>query len=271
MMTCTFRKARAGVGLAVAALVLTFSARASALDRFEIQVYEADVNKPWQLALEVHTNYTVEGSKTPSYAGEVPPHHVGRLTLEPALGITSWLELGVYLQAMVAPDQGLAYGGAKVRAKMVIPSSWKWPVFAGLNVELGKVPQSVEEDGWANELRPIIGFGNGYIVIVGNPIVGYALSGPDRFKPDFEPAGKVAFNTQLGFSLGAEYFAGLGQFGRGLSPLREQEHLLFGVFDLAAPAGQTGSPWEVNVAVGHALTAAYGPSWIAKSIVGRSF
>ena len=82
---------------AVGLLLAGFPLAAPALDRFEIQVYQADVNEPGQFGVEVHANYTVKGETVPVYPGEVPPDQVFRLTLEPALGVTRWLELGGYL------------------------------------------------------------------------------------------------------------------------------------------------------------------------------
>jgi len=80
------------LGLALAPLV--WGAAASATDKFEIQVYEAEVNAPLQPGIELHANYTISGQKEPAYEGEIPAHGALRLTLEPALGITEWLELG---------------------------------------------------------------------------------------------------------------------------------------------------------------------------------
>jgi hypothetical protein len=262
--------------MASAALAVALAPRAShALDRFEIQVYEPDMNRPGQLALELHSNYTLRGQTEPQYPGEIPPHHVGRFTLEPALGITEWLELGAYLQTMVTPEQGVKYGGWKARTKLVLPTRFTNPFFFGLNIEVGKVPRPVEQDGWANEFRPMIGFDNGWVLVDFNPIFGYALSGSQKFQPDFEPAGKVSVNTQKGFALGAEYYAGLGVFAQGLSPWGQQEHLLFGIFDLKDPKGEPeseeGGEWELNVGIGRALNQSTPTQWIVKSVVGRSF
>jgi hypothetical protein len=246
-------------------LPLLCSRPAGAIDRFEIQVYEDDVDPPGHPGLEVHTNYTIAGRTVGDYPGQVPPDRTGRLTLEPSFGVTDFLELGAYLQGFVAPETGAEYGGFKLRTKWVVPESLHWPLMLGINVEVGRVPKTVEEDGWANEFRPIIGYHDDVVLAVVNPIFGYALSGADRFDPEFEPAAKLAFNTTLGFSLGAEYFAGLGKFSDGFDPVHEQEHLLFGVFDLV------DSDWEVNAGVGKSLTEATGAHWIVKSIVGKSF
>ncbi len=275
---------RSGVVAVLLALAAAWPIPGAALDRFEIQVYQADINAPGQLGLELHLNYTFTGVDRPEYPGQVPPDQVGRLTLEPAVGVTEWLELGAYLQFMLAPGGDARFGGTKVRAKLVVPESVQQrlgiPVFLGLNVELGRVPASVEQAGWANEFRPIVGWKDHRWLLVANPIFGYALSGPDRFRVDLEPCAKVAFDTQLGFAVGAEYYAGLGYIGSGFLPVRDQEHLLLGAVDLVAPArGRDvpagspahASPWELNVALGGALTAATGQHFIAKAIVGRSF
>jgi hypothetical protein len=245
-------------------------------DRFEIQVYEAEVNRPGQFGLELHSNYTIQGRKEAEYEGQIPPNHLARFTLEPALGVTDWFELGAYLQSLVAPDYGAKWGGAKLRAKLVVPERLHLPVFLGINLEIGHVPAAVADSGWANEFRPILGYRNGWVLVDVNPIFGYALSGPDQFKPDFQPAGKVAINTQAGFELGVEYYTSLGYWADGFSALRKQEHMLFAVMDLARPASEIQSEheedgWELNVAVGRGLTQGTGPDWIVKSIVGKAF
>lgn len=258
----------------------TSTARAG--DLFEIQVYEAEVNRPLQPGLEAHVNYTMSGRKDPAYAGEQTPHHVARLTLEPALGITEFLELGAYLQNMINADGEYRFAGWKLRTKWVIPQRYTGEFFFGINAEIGKVPRAVEAEGWANEFRPIAGWYNGHWLLDVNPIFGYALSGPDKLKPDFEPAGKVGFNTQLGFMLGAEYYAGLGYLSSLPAPRVEQEHLLFVTFDLADPAARhlpnTGvneeeatEGWELNVGLGRGLTQNTPQQWILKAIFGKAF
>ncbi len=246
---------------------------AQALDRFEIQVYDDDVADPGQFGLEVHGNYTIVGHRTGDYPGAVPANQAARLTFEPALGLTDWLELGAYLQFLVQPDAGARYAGVKLRAKFVVPERLHLPVHLGLNVEIGRVPAEIEANGWANEFRPIVAWTNGVWTAAVNPIVGYALTGPDAFKPEFEPCGKLSWNTQHGFAVGVEYYAGLGLLGAGLSPLGQQEHLAFAVFDLAAPpdAPENHKAWEFNAAIGHGLTSGTAQEWVVKTIVGKPF
>jgi hypothetical protein len=248
-----------------------------AIDRFEIQVYEADVNEPGQLGLETHLNYTIRGTRDPEYPGQVPPHHVGRLTLEPAVGVTEWLELGAYFQFLAAPGGDTRFGGWKVRTKLVVPERLRGRLLLGLNLELGRFPNAVEQERWGNEFRPIVGWKDGRWLVSVNPIFGWALTGSDRLRPDLEPCAKLAFDTHLGFSVGAEYYASLG-LADDLLPAKAQEHLLLAVVDYSprAPEPASGSPahaeeWELNVGVGGALTDAPGPHLLVKAIVGRSF
>lgn len=255
-------------------LFLLAAAPAKAGDAFEIQVYQSDINRPGQLALELHSNYIVSGHTQPAYEGEIPAHRLAHFTLEPALGVTEWLELGAYIQMMTGPD-GTRFGGFKLRTKFVVPERISGRFMLGINAEIGRVPRAVEAEGWANEFRPILGWYDGRVLVGVNPIFGYSLTGPDRFRPDLEPAAKVGVNTDLGFMLGAEYYAGLGVLTSGLSPLRDQEHLLFATFDLAEPKNRPAtageSPWELNVGVGRSLTDATPARWIVKAIVGRAF
>jgi hypothetical protein len=254
---------------------------AAALDRFEIQVYEGEANAAGQASLELHLNFTPSGSRSAGHPGEVPPDRVARMTVEPAFGVTRWLELGAYLQFMLAPGGDARFGGSKLRAKLTLPDEARealGPFFLGLNAEVGKVPVAVEKEGWANEFRPIAGVRSGRWLVSLNPILGYPLSGPDRFKVEFEPCGKVSWNTQRGFAVGAEYYASLGAVADGLSPVGDQEHLLFAVVDLEEPvragpeaADRRESAWELNVGVGAGLTRGTPQHVLVKAIVGRAF
>jgi hypothetical protein len=257
--------------IATLALPVFAATPARAMDKFEIQVYQGEHNLPGQASAELHSNYTIVGHQQPAYQGETPPDGVLRLNLEPALGVTPWLELGAYLQAMIAPDSGLQFGGWKVRAKFVVPEHLGLPVILGVNVEIGRVPESVEEEGWANEFRPIMGLPVGRLCFTFNPLFGFALTGPEAGKPDFEPAFKAKWNTNLGFAVGLEHYAALGRFDQGFVGPHQQEHLTFAAFDLEPAEGQPGSSWELNLAVGRSLTDATPQRWLVKAIVGRGF
>jgi len=255
---------------ALAALSLALlPSLAASLDRFEVQVYEAEINDPGQLALEAHANYTIRGERQPAFPGETPPHHAFRLTLEPALGVTSWLELGAYLQTQAAPGRGYEVVGGKLRVKLIAPHA-ETGLFYGVNVELGRVSKAVEEEGWANEIRPIVGWTDGTWTLVANPIFGSALSGPERLRVDLEPAAKASWNTGHGFAVGAEWYAELG-FVDALLPFARQAHYLLAVVDLAELPGRERGPWELNLAVGGGISSGADQQLLAKVIAGRSF
>ena len=265
---------------ALAAAALLLAAPAAALDRFEIQVYDAEVGDPGQPSLEVHLNWTPRGLRAPEYPGALPPDRVGRLTLEPAIGVTSWLELGAYLQFAAAPGGQHRWGGFKLRAKLVLPEATRealgLPVFLGLNTELARIPHALEEEPWTVEVRPIVGWRGERLLVSLNPIVGVALTGPDRLKPDLDPCAKVSWDTRLGLGVGAEYYVGLGAAVGAFDPGRAREHLLFAVADLlpAPPPGggpPAESPWELNLGIGLGLSEATGQHLVVKAIVGRSF
>ena len=97
--------------LLLAAAAALAATPAAAIDRFEIQVYDAEINEPGHFGAELHVNYTANGVREPAYPGEVAPYHTARFTLEPAIGVTRWLELGAYLLTYAAPSEGFDFGG----------------------------------------------------------------------------------------------------------------------------------------------------------------
>ena len=257
--------------LAFLAAAALFASPCLAMDQFEIQVYEGDHDDPGEASVELHSNYTIAGHQEPSYPGEVPPNHVLHLALEPALGVTRWLELGAYLQGFVAPDNGTRYGGWKLRAKLLLPERLHLPIILGLNIEVANMPRAMEEAAWSGELRPIIGVAAGRLVFSINPIIGLALTGPEAGRPDLEPALKARWNTNLGFAVGIEHYASLGRFDQGPLGLHQQQHLTFAVLDLEPAQGQPESGWELSLACGRSMTDATPQRWLVKAILGRAF
>ena len=255
--------------LLLAALLAPGSARAQ--DRFEIQVYEAEINEPLRPGVQLHLNYTVAGRSAPAYAGEAPPDRATRLTLEPAFGVTEFLELGGYLQTVYTPGDGFQYAGVKLRALGIVPRRLTGAFDAGLNVEVSVVPRAAEAETWGAELRPIFGWRSRWISAWINPIISFALSGASPLRPEFEPAARVSVNTQLGFGLGLEYYAGLGAFADGFLPLNDQTHLLFATFDLLDRPSEEPSAWSLNAGIGVGLTSGSAQRLVVKAIVGRSF
>jgi hypothetical protein len=260
---------RRRTALALGVALGLLPAAAAPLDRFEIQVYEPDLNDPGQVGLELHLNTTARGERTPAYPGEIPPHHTFRATLEPAVGVARWLELGGYLQTLTAPGEGARFAGWKARAKLVLPQPEGARFFCGISLEVARLPKAVAEEPWSNEFRPFLGWTDGTWLLDLNPIFGWVLTGPDKLRLELEPAAKVSWNTQRGVALGVEWYAELG-FLDALHRASQQAHYLLLVLDLAEAAGSERSPWELDLAVGGGLAAA-DQKLMVKAIVGRSF
>jgi hypothetical protein len=238
-------------------------APAWAVDAFEIQVYDASVNRPGEAGLEVHANYTPAGNTTGAFPGQVPPDHLAHLTFEPSYGLTPWWELGGYLQTAYSGDGGTRFGGWKLRTKFARPYRAGEPVFLAVNFELSHVPDKFEESEWGGEIRPIIGTEQGRWFLSVNPILSWGFSGAaGSATPEFEPAAKLRWDTHRGFGLGFEYYAGLGPVN-GFLPARRQEQYLYAAYDLL------GSH-ELNIGVGRGLSPASN-DWTLKMITGFSF
>ena len=249
--------------MALAATTLA-AGRAWAVDHFEIQVYEGDINRPLQAGLELHTNFVAAGRRTAAFAGEAVPHHTLRTTLEPSLGLREWWELGAYLQLATAPSRSEAhFGGWKLRSKFVVPQRRTGAFTLGLNLEVGRGVAVLGSDEWDTEVRPIIAFSHGRWFVALNPIFGWALSGHTSAAPELEPCAKLRFDAGHRLGLGFEYYAGLGRVS-DLAALHDQEHFLYLVGDLL------DGPIELNAGLGRGLTRA-SDGWTIKVIVGRVF
>ena len=244
---------------------LATSGPARAVDPFEIQVYEGDINDSGQLGLEVHANLVPVGRTTPEPPARVAPDDVFRLTLEPSLGILEWWEIGAYLQMALEPGGPAGhFGGFKLRSKFIVPRRLTGALIVGLNVEVGRGAAVFGATGWDTEFRPILVWAHDRFMVAANPMIGWALSGPDGgLEPDLEPAIKARVDTRLGFGLGLEYYAGIGRLSSP-PPLQQQEHILYLAADLLDWS------FDANLGLGRGLTEAAN-DWTVKAIVGMAF
>jgi hypothetical protein len=241
--------------------VFIAAAPARAVDPFEIQVYQGDLNEPRQVGLELHTNFVADGRQVPEFPGEAVPNHTLHTTLEPSFGLLEWWELGAYLQLATAPGRGEAhFGGFKLRSKFVMPSRLTGAFTLGVNLEVGRGTAALGSAAWDGEVRPIIAYARGRWLAAVNPILGVSLSSPGA--PDFEPCAKLRFDAGHHVGVGVEYYAGLGPVS-AFARARAQEHFLYLAGDLL------DGPFELNVGVGHGFEAA--DRWVVKAIVGKAF
>ena len=257
-------RARALFAIATAFACAGLPAQAAMID--EIQVYTDDINKPGEFGLELHVNTTPKGRSTPDYPGEMTPHHGLRFTPEFSYGLTRDLEAGLYLPYARDAEGTTHFAGPKLRLKwlplQVDENADGW--FVGANFEYGQVAPAFEQSRYAIELRPIVGYRSKDWLLAANPILGWALTGPDHDgKPDFSPSVKVARTVAPGVALGAEYYAELGKVNHIL-PRAEQAHTLY--FALYFDR----KPWIFNVGIGRGLTAAT-DRWTLKTIIEIPF
>src|SRR5215470_7950131 len=77
-------------------LVSLFASSARAQDNYEIQVYGSDLVEPGHTMVELHSNFTFQGSKTIEN-GMLPTNHQLHETIEITHGFSEWFECGFYI------------------------------------------------------------------------------------------------------------------------------------------------------------------------------
>jgi hypothetical protein len=90
----------------------------SAVAYDEIQVYDMGINQLGQFALEMHSNYVINGRRQPGYPGELPPDGQLAFTPEFSYGWSKHLELGLYVPMSINPNTASSmFDDAKMRLK----------------------------------------------------------------------------------------------------------------------------------------------------------
>src|SRR5262245_51049606 len=160
----------------------------------EIQVYADDISKRGEFGLEWHLNTTPEGRTKPDYPGEITNNHGFRFTPEFSYGLTSDVELGLYLPMLVDGSGDYHFVGVKYRLKWlpIRPKDDAEGWFLGTNTELSRVGYKFSESPWTTELRPIIGYKGKDWLFAFNPILDWDLSnGLASWDPTFVPSVKL--------------------------------------------------------------------------------
>jgi hypothetical protein len=237
---------RASSALLLLASLLVASS-AAAQDPFEIQVYDTGIDEPGHFGLELHSNYVASGLG-PSANGELGTDRVLHETLEPSFGVTEFLELGAYLQAARRSDGTIDFAGMKLRTKLVLPSSEDWPIHLGVNFELSWLPSIYDAARWGSEVRPILEWHPGPLVIDLNPILSFSWTGRDAGVPSFEPALGIRWELDGLGAIGLEYYGGTGPLS-SVPPIRDQAHYLYEQLRVLALERT-----EIQLKVGEGLT-----------------
>jgi hypothetical protein len=243
-------------------LVLTLSARAQ--DNYEIQVYGADTVAPRATMFEIHSNFTVDGSKT-VVDGVLPTNHAEHETLEITQGFSDWFETGFYVFTSIQPNQGWQWVGDHIRPRFRIPERWHWPVGVSISNEIGYQRAAYSPDTWTWEIRPIVDKKIGRWYLAFNPALDRSWHGPSVNKGvEFSPNAKFSYDFTKKIAGGLEYYAAWGSI-TGFDPLHDQQQQIVPSIDL-----DLGPDWEFNAGLGVGVTGGT-DHLIVKCIVGRRF
>ena len=236
----------------------------SAQDNYEIQVYGSETVAPKTTMVELHSNYTFQGSKT-TQEGVLPTEHELHETVEITQGITPWFETGFYIFTAVPNDQGWRWVGDHIRPRVRAPESWNWPVGVSLSMEVGYARPIFSTSVWSWEIRPIVDKQQGRLYWSVNPAFEKALTGPEARRGwEFAPDAKISWNFTNVVAFGLEYYTGLGPVGE-LDPFPRQSQQFVPAFDL-----NVSPKWEINFGLGVGVTSGT-DHMLVKAIIGRRF
>ena len=241
-----------------------FSGSLLAQDNYEIQVYGSDTVEPHHTMVELHSNFTFQGTKT-VVNGMLPTNHAWHETIEITHGWNSWFETGFYIFTSSRNGDGVKWVGSHIRPRVRVPENWKWPVGVSLSMEIGYQRPLFSEDTWSVELRPIIDkdFGRWYLSF--NPTVERAIHGPNTTRGfEFSPNFKASYAITKKVSGGIEYYGGLGPLS-GFDPVKDQGQQIVPAIDL-----NLSPDWEFNFGVGVGVTRST-DHMLVKMIIGRRF
>ena len=235
-----------------------------AQENYEIQVYGSETMKPGRTMVELHSNFTIKGTKKIE-DGVLPTNHAWHETLEITHGFTDWFETGFYIFTAKPSGYGYQFVGSHIRPRVRVPESWKLPVGISLSTEVGYQRARFSTDTWTIEIRPIIDKELGKWYLSFNPTIGRSFHGPGIasgvvFSPNF----KVSYDLTPKVKGGIEYYGSLGPI-TGFDRFRDQQQQFVAAIDL-----DVHPDWEFNFGVGLGATSGT-DHLLVKAIVGRRF
>src|SRR2546423_11856275 len=95
-------------------LPILFLTALSGQQNYEIQVYPYETVAPKATMLELHSNFTFEGSKE-VVDGVRPTNHALHETIEVTHGFTEWFEAGFYIFTSADSTNGWPWGGGHLQ------------------------------------------------------------------------------------------------------------------------------------------------------------
>jgi len=266
----SFGRLRVRVCCPLILTLVALTAVARGQENYEIQVYSYDTVQPHHTMVELHSNFTFEGTKT-VVDGALPTEHAWHETVEITHGFNSWFETGFYIFTSARNGNGWDWVGDHIRPRFRIPESWHWPVDFSVSNEFGYQRPIFSSDTWTWEIRPIIdntsakerNHGRWYWSI--NPTFDRSFHGPSKSRGfEFSPNFKFSYDLTPKIAGGLEYYGSMGPV-TGFDPLRDQQQQVFPTIDL-----NLSPKWEFNFGVGVGMTRST-DHLIAKMILGYRF
>jgi hypothetical protein len=254
--------------LVACCLFLTCSARAQG--NYEIQVYGSDMTAPDTTMVELHSNYTISGTRAipgSRFAedGTEPTTGAVHETVEITQGFTDWFETGFYIFTSARHGFGYEWVGDHIRPRVRVPEQWHWPVGVSLSNEIGYQRPRFSPDTWTWEIRPIVDKQLGPWYLSFNPTLERSWHGPSVGRGvEFSPNFKLGYDLNKKVSAGFEYYGNYGNL-LGFDAFREQQQDFFPSVDL-----NVSPKWEFNFGAGVGVTRST-DHLILKCIVGRRF
>src|SRR5690349_290 len=122
----------------------------------EIQVYDGGLSGTGVVNLTLHDNFIAAGSKVPAFPGAVTADGSLNGVPEWAVGVTSWMELGLYLP-VYSHDQTLGWvlDGVKPRVLVAVPHADDRRFVYGVNFEFSINGEHWDQRRYSSEVRPI--------------------------------------------------------------------------------------------------------------------
>ncbi len=249
------------LNLAALSIIVFSPSISSAQADNEIQVYSSPITPKAVTFVELHQNYTFNGSK---YLADKNEAHWINETLEITRGFGGNFELGFYTFTGFAPNGKYVFLGNHIRPRYTVPASWGWKLGASLSMEIGYIrPDGQNSYVMDGELRPIIDKTIGKVYLGFNPNIGFVFTGPDRHA-EIEPQFKAYYNVHNKFGLGIEYYSSLGTLAK-IANIDNQEHIIGPMFNLLS-----SSEWELETGFLFGLTPNSNQQ-IFKLLIGRRF
>lgn len=252
------------LGLAILAGLLICAAPAIAQENYEIQVYDAETVEPGHTMVELHSNFTIDGTKRIT-DGVYPTNHAEHETVEITHGFNDWFEVGFYIFTSARSGQGWQWVGDHIRPRFRVPEKWHWPVAVSLSNEVGYQRRQFSTDTWTWEMRPIVDQKIGRWYWSFNPTFDYSIHGLTHnqgfvFSPDF----KFSYDFTPKIAGGLEYYGSVGP-ATDFLPVHQQQQQIFPTIDL-----NVAPQWEINFGLGVGLTGTT-DHLIVKGIIGYRF